>query len=215
MSVIKHFIEASIRNLEIDEFLSNELERAGYSAVDVTRTPMGDRVTVYAMRPGVVIGRRGSSIRDLEKHLQERFKLMNPQIVVAEVEVPEFNSKIMASRLAASIQRGVNFRRAGRWALNQIMGAGALGAEIIISGKLRTARHRYEKYRAGYLPQSGDPALKQVKKAVVHVKLKPGIMGIKVKIIPPTAKFPDRVEIKPLKGEEAEMEAMQPKGEGA
>lgn len=75
------------------------------------------------------------------------------------------------------------------------MEAGALGAEIIISGKLRTERARYEKFKAGYLPKCGDPAIKYMRKAEVHVQLKPGIYGVKVRIMPPDAKFPDKIEI--------------------
>jgi small subunit ribosomal protein S3 len=75
------------------------------------------------------------------------------------------------------------------------MEAGALGAEIIISGKLRTERARYEKFKAGYLPKCGDPALKYMRKAEVHVQLKPGIYGVKVRIMPPDAKFPDKIQI--------------------
>ncbi|MFQ6074893.1 MAG: 30S ribosomal protein S3 [Candidatus Bathyarchaeia archaeon] len=208
MSAIKHFIAEAIRSTEIDEFLRNDLDRAGYGGIEITRTPMGDRVTIYAMRPGIVIGRRGSNIRGLEERLRGKFKLMNPQIVVAEIEVPELNPHIMASRIASAIQRGVYFRRAGYWARNQIMSAGAQGVEITIKGKLRTQRHRYERYRAGYLPKSGDPALKHVKTAVTHVKLKPGVMGVKVKIVPPEARFPDQIEVKAE--EEAEVEAIQP-----
>jgi len=70
-----------------------------------------------------------------------------------------------------------------------------LGAEIIIRGKLRTDRARYEKFRAGYLPKSGHPPLKYIRKATLHVQLKPGMFGVKVNIMPPDAKFPDRVEI--------------------
>ena len=75
------------------------------------------------------------------------------------------------------------------------MEAGALGAEIIISGKLRTERARYEKFRAGYLPKSGEPAMRYMRKAEVHVQLKPGIFGVKVRIMPPDAEFPDKVKI--------------------
>jgi small subunit ribosomal protein S3 len=75
------------------------------------------------------------------------------------------------------------------------MEAGALGAEIIISGKLRTERARFEKFRAGYMPKCGDPALKFMRKAEVHVQLKPGIFGIRVRIMPPDAVFPDKIQI--------------------
>jgi small subunit ribosomal protein S3 len=75
------------------------------------------------------------------------------------------------------------------------MDAGALGAEIVISGKLRTERARFEKFRAGYFPRCGDAALKYMKKAEAHVQLKPGIIGVKVKIMPPDAMFPDKIKI--------------------
>jgi len=98
------------------------------------------------MRPGLVIGRGGETIKNLATTLEEKFKMPNPQISVAEIEIPELNAHIMASRVTSALSRGVHFRRAGFWALNQIMEAGALGAEIIISGKLRTDRSRYEKF---------------------------------------------------------------------
>ena len=147
------------------------------------------------MRPGLVIGRGGETIKNLATTLEEKFKMPNPQISVAEIEIPELNAHIMASRVTSALSRGVHFRRAGFWALNQIMEAGALGAEIIISGKLRTDRSRYEKFRLGYLPKSGDAARKYMRKAALPVQLKPGILGIKVQIMPPDAKFPDQVQI--------------------
>ena len=195
MSTIRHFISESVKKAQIDEFLQKELENAGYGGVEITRTPLGTHVVIYAMRPGVVIGRGGESIRQLAKTLEEKFGLPNPQISVAEIEVPELNAYIVASRIAAALRRGVHFRRAGFWALNRIMEAGALGAEIIISGKLRTERARYEKFRAGYLPKSGEPAMKYMRKAEVHVQLKPGIFGVKVRIMPPDAEFPDKIKI--------------------
>jgi small subunit ribosomal protein S3 len=147
------------------------------------------------MKPGIVIGRRGESIRDLTKILDERFGLTNPQVAVAEVEVPEFNPNIMASQIASALKRGEHFRRVGFRTLTRIMEAGAQGAEIVISGKLRTQRHRFEKFRAGYLPKSGDPALKNTRTAVISVQLKPGLLGIKVNIVPKEATFPDRTQI--------------------
>jgi small subunit ribosomal protein S3 len=75
------------------------------------------------------------------------------------------------------------------------MEAGALGAEIVISGKLRTERARFEKFRAGYLVKCGDPSLTYMQKAEVHVQLKPGIFGIRVRIMPPDTVFPDKIRI--------------------
>jgi small subunit ribosomal protein S3 len=195
MSIVKRFITESIKKTEIDEFLQKKFERAGYGGVDLSKTPLGTHVVIYAMRPGIVIGRGGETIKELATTLEENFNISNPQISVSEIEVPEFNAFVVASRVASALQRGVHFRRAGFWALNQVMDAGALGLEIVISGKLRTERARFEKFRAGYFPRCGDAALKYMKKAEVHVQLKPGIIGVKVKIMPPDAMFPDKIQI--------------------
>src|SRR4030067_1405088 len=195
MSVVKHFITESIKRTEIDEFLQKKLERAGYGGVIISKTPLGTHIVIYAMRPGLVIGRGGETIRELASVLEEKFQVPNPQISVSEIEIPELNAYVVGTKLASALQRGVHFRRAGFWALNQVMEAGALGAEIVISGKLRTERARFEKFRAGYFPIVGEPALRAMRKAEVHVQLKPGIIGVRVKIMPPDAYFPDKIQI--------------------
>lgn len=202
MSVVKHFIEEAVKKVKINEFLRKELDRSGYGGVDMTKTPLGTHMVIYAMRPGVVIGRAGRTIKNLTKILEETYDVSNPQISVAEIEVPELNAQVMASRIASSLTRGVHYRRAGYWGLNQIMGAGALGAEVVISGKLRSDRSRYEKFRDGYLAKSGDAAMKNIRKDIVHVPLKAGILGVKVLIMPPDAKFPDQVSIIEEKNQE-------------
>jgi small subunit ribosomal protein S3 len=195
MSVVKHFIEDSIKKTEIDEFLQNEFERAGYGGVSITKTPLGTHLVIYTMRPGLVIGRGGETIRALATVLEEKFQLPSPQISVAEIEIPELNAYVVASRIASALKRGVHYRRAGFWGLTQAMEAGAMGAEVIISGKLRTDRARYEKFRTGYLPKSGEPPRKYMRKAELHVQMKPGILGVKVRLLPPDAVFPDQVKV--------------------
>jgi small subunit ribosomal protein S3 len=214
MSVIKHFISESLKKTEINEFLRNEFERAGYGGVDITKTPLGTHVVIYAMRPGIVIGRGGETIKRLAEVLEKNFMLPNPQISVAEIEIPELNAFVVGSRVASALKRGVHYRRAGYWAINQVMEAGALGVEVIISGKLRSRRSRYEKFRAGYLPKSGEPAMKYTRKSEFHVQLKPGILGVKVRIMPSDAEFPDKVQVleqvQTLKEEEAKPSEAKP-----
>ncbi|MEJ2272138.1 MAG: 30S ribosomal protein S3 [Candidatus Bathyarchaeota archaeon] len=202
MSVVKHFVEDSIKKTEIDEFLRNEFERAGYGGVTITKTPLGTHLVIYTMRPGLVIGRGGETIRALATILEEKFKLPSPQISVAEIEVPELNAHVVASKIASALKRGVHYRRAGFWGLTQAMEAGALGIEIIISGKLRTDRARYEKFSTGYLPKSGEPPRKYMRKAELHVQTKPGILGVKVQLMPPDAVFPDQEKINVIENEQ-------------
>jgi small subunit ribosomal protein S3 len=195
MSIVKRFISEAMKNAEIDEFLQKRLERAGYGGVNLSKTPLGTHVVVYAMRPGLVIGRGGETIRELATFLEQNFKVANPQISVSEIEVPELNAYVVASRVTSALQKGIHFRRAGFWAMNQVMEAGALGCEIVISGKLRTERARFEKFRAGYFPRCGEPALKYTRKTEAHVQLKAGMFGVRVKIMPPDAVFPDKIKI--------------------
>ena len=139
----------------------------------------------------------------------------NPQVSVAAIEAPDLDPMVVASQVTGALQRGIHFRRAAYWALQRVMGAGALGAEITIRGKLTTERARYERYKDGYLPSVGDPVLKQVKRAVVEIQLKQGLFGVAVRILPPGAVFPDKAEIRtpgeqtPATAPKAEVEAEQ------
>ncbi len=196
MSVQKFFVRDNMRKAEIDEFLARELNRAGYTKVEISKTTLGTRLVVYAAKPGMVIGRRGQSIRDLTVLLEQKFGMENPQISVATIDVPELEPKVIAGQIASALERGIHFRRAAYWALQRVMSAGALGVEISIRGKLSTERGRCEKFRQGYLPKSGEPVLRQVAKAVAWVQLKQGLIGVQVKILPPTAHFPDKPTIR-------------------
>jgi len=193
-----YFVKENARRAEIDEYLAQELKRAGYSKVEMTKTPLGTRVVIYAAKPGLVIGRRGQSIRDLTKILEEKFGVENPQISVATVEIPELDPKVVASQIAMALQRGIHFRRAAYWALQRTIEAGALGVEICIRGKLTTDRARYEKYRAGYLPAVGEAISRILRTAVVDTQLKQGLFGISVKLMPPNVTLPDKPTIKEI-----------------
>jgi small subunit ribosomal protein S3 len=196
LPIHKYFVQENARRSEIDEFLSQDLKRAGYSRVEMTKTPLGTRVVVYAAKPGLVIGRRGESIRDLTQVLEQRFGVQNPQISVATLEAPELDAKVVASQIAMALQRGIHFRRAAYWALQRTIEAGALGVEISIRGKLTTDRARYEKYKAGYLPSVGEAISNLVRFAVVDTQLKQGLFGIRVRLMPPNVSLPDKPTIR-------------------
>ena len=191
----KLFLQQGLKYMELNEYLSHYLQRAGYVDVQIFRTPIGTHLMIYAERPALVIGRRGRIIRELSQTLQSKFGVENPQVDVIEIQKPELNAKIMAYRVARAIVRGVKFRRAAFIALRRIMSAGAKGAEIIISGKLTSERSRTEKFTMGTVYKSGTPKSELVDEAVVHVLLKPGIYGIKVCIMPPIEP-PDKIHIK-------------------
>ncbi len=182
MSAVKNVMKSNYRNMELDEYLAASLKDAGYGGVDVQKTPIGTRITLYVTRPGLVIGRKGVGIKDITSKLEEKFGLTNPQISVMEVAVPELNPKIMCNRIAQLIERGTAFRRACLWTINTISNAGALGVEVTVAGKLRSERAHFEKHTSGVLPKSGDIAEKVVKVGVTHVRTKMGLMGIQLRI---------------------------------
>jgi small subunit ribosomal protein S3 len=198
MSVVKRIIKNNIEYVKVDELLAKEYEQAGYGGIQLTKTPLGAQINLFAMRPGRVIGKRGRAIKAASEKLEKQLGLPNPQITVIEVEVPELNPQIMASRIANALERGVHFRRSIFWSLRRIMDSGALGCEIVLKGPLRSARSRFEKVVEGYVPKSGDPALRNVKSATLHVKMKRGTLGVTVKIVAPDAKFPDKVSLEGL-----------------
>lgn len=181
----KSILDRRSLEVDLDEYLSERLRDAGYGGMKLEKTPIGYKLTVKALRPGLVIGHRGVGIRSLTEDVAERYKLENLTISVAEVPVPELNPRIMATRILQMVERGMPFRRATNIILKAIMGKGALGCEIVISGKLRTERSHTGKFRSGIIPKSGRPAEVAVKEAKASVTLKLGMYGVKVRIVDP------------------------------
>ncbi len=214
MSAVKNVIKNNFRNMELNEFLATSLKDAGYGGVEVQKTPVGARITVFVTRPGLVIGRKGTGIKDLMAKLEQKFDLQNPQISVLEVTQPELNPHIMSNRIAQLIERGTAFRRASMWSLNTIMNSGALGVEVVISGKLRTERAHFEKHTVGVVPKSGDIAGHIVTTGMSYVLTKMGLMGIQLRIASKAA-VPQEFELKDASaGAQAAVEsALAPEGQ--
>ncbi|GAA0671715.1 30S ribosomal protein S3 [Natronoarchaeum mannanilyticum] len=199
------FIEDGMQKSQIDEFFADELGRAGYGGMDVAKTPMGTQIVLKAEKPGMVIGKGGENIRKITTALEEKFNLEDPQIDVQEVDEPDLNARIVADRLANALERGWYFRKAGHTTLERIMDAGALGAEIVLSGKVTGARSRVEKFNDGYIKHNGEPAETIVDHGQGVAVMKLGTIGVDVKIIPPGAELPDDFEIE----EDADVSALE------
>ena len=151
--LVKH-----LKNVELDEFLQNHLSDAGFGGFDIQRNPLGTKINIFVNKPGIAIGKRGTGIKKLTEDVLN-LGFINPQISVSEIEHPDLNPNIIVARLGQGMVRGFAFRRSAQFALNNIMKAGALGVEIVISGKLRSDRARYEKFKAGVVPKSGEVSI--------------------------------------------------------
>ncbi|MEM1689171.1 MAG: 30S ribosomal protein S3 [Candidatus Hadarchaeales archaeon] len=195
MAVKDKFVEMGIKKVELETFLEKTLGRAGYAGVDIRRLPTGTRVALYVERPGMVIGKKGGKIHQLEEELEKRFKIERPQIEVLEIKNPELCAPIMAKRIAFAIERGINVRRVGQMMLRRIMEAGAKGAEIVIAGKIAGERKKRVRFYQGYLVKTGDLAQKYVSYGYAQALTKPGTIGVKVWILPPDAPILDKIWI--------------------
>lgn len=190
MAAERKFVAENIRRVLLKEYLMKEVQRAGFGGLDIQRTPMGTRVALSVERPGLVIGRKGQTIKNLTTAIEEQFGFENPQIEVNQVEKSSLNAQIMAEKLAFSLERGWHFRRAGHSSIRRIMDDGAKGCYIIVAGKLSGQRHRTEKFKEGNIKFCGEPKANFMDRGYAVAKLKMGIIGVTVQIMKPNAKLP-------------------------
>ncbi|MGB4579275.1 MAG: 30S ribosomal protein S3 [Methanoculleus sp.] len=195
MAIEKKFVSEGVRNVRVEKFLTKELKRAGYGGMDITRTPLGTQVTIFAEKPGIVIGKGGRQVRQLTQDLATNFDIESPQVEVQQVQNPNFSAQIMAERLANALERGWYFRKAGQSTIRRVMESGALGCEVIVAGKLTGARSRTQKFTEGYVKHSGEPSETIVETGYALAVKKLGTIGVQVKIVPPGAKLPDTFEV--------------------
>lgn len=189
-------MEKGIQLMQIHEYLTKVLENSRYAGIELQKSPLGYNLTIKTGSPGLVIGRKGMRIKELSQKLSKKFGLENPEIEVEAVDNPDLNAQIMAESLAYGIKKGQNYRRTAYSVMRRIMRAGARGVEIIISGKSTSQRARTNIFRNGIISKCGGPALEGVDKGLVHVVMKSGTIGIRVKIMPLSYKLPDEIILK-------------------
>lgn len=192
MGIERKFVREGLTKASINEYFSRQLERAGYGGMALNRTPLGTQITLFAEKPGMVIGKGGKIIQRLTRDMAYVYNVDNPQIDVQEVKVPELNAQMMANRLANALERGWYFRKAGHNMLRRIMDSGALGCEIIISGKLTGPRSKVAKMVDGYIKHAGNPAIELVDTGFATAIKKLGTIGCCVRIVHPGTELPGK-----------------------
>lgn len=192
----RKFIRENAKRSLIKRFLVKEIEGAGFGGMSIQRTPIGTRVNILVERPGMVIGKSGAKIRELTESIRTKFNVDNPQIEIQEAGASaSLNAQIMAEKLAEALERGWHFRRAGHSTVRRIMQSGAKGCQVIISGKLTGERHRTEKFTEGHVKYCGETAKEIMDIGFAVAKLKPGVLGVKVRIMRPDARLPDEIKV--------------------
>ncbi|MGC9059402.1 MAG: 30S ribosomal protein S3 [Candidatus Aenigmatarchaeota archaeon] len=184
MAVERIFVREGIKEADLQEYLKKKFERAGYSRAVIERTPIGTRIIIYAYKPGLVIGKSGRKVEELANEIKEKFKIENPMIDVREVDNPFLDANIVAKRIARAIERGINYKKVATYYLDQIMKNGAIGALIVISGKIMgKERSRRVKFKDGFIATSGEYAERLVDRAQAQALIKFGIVGVEVRIM--------------------------------
>ncbi|MBI2444946.1 30S ribosomal protein S3 [Candidatus Micrarchaeota archaeon] len=204
MTVQRKMLQKALDDLMVKTFLYKDLSKAGVSDIQIQRTPIATRITARVRKPGMVVGKKGTTIKEVCDELSRRFGIENPQFEVIEVAQPTLDAKLMAEKIGQRIEMRPNIKPIMRMAMREIMEAGALGVEIQVAGKVvgKGGKAKSLRMRSGYLRKSGEP-MKQVRKGHYVAYLKAGAIGVLVKIVPPTAVFPDTISV-PKPSEETE-----------
>ena len=139
-------------DIKLRKHLRGKLSQAGVSRVVIERPAKKPRVTIYAARPGVVIGKKGQDIDSLRKELSGMAKA-DVALNIMEIRKPEIDATLVAENIAQQLERRVAFRRAMKRAVQSAMRLGAQGIKITCSGRLGGAEiARVEWYREGRVP---------------------------------------------------------------
>lgn len=137
---------------KIREFLKKKLYHAGISRIEIERSSKRIKLRIYAARPGIVIGKKGSEIEALKKEL-ENLVSADVMVDIQEVRKPELDAQLVAENVANQLVRRVAFRRAMKRCVASAMRFGAKGIKIICSGRLGGAEMaRIEWYKEGRIP---------------------------------------------------------------
>lgn len=191
----RKFVAQNFKEFQIKKYITEQLSRVGLSSVKLQRTSLGEKLIIKASRPGLIVGRGGVTIQRLTTDLRKKFSLENPQIEIEEIKDFSMDATIVAEGIVNQLERfgTQRFKGIGHKTLDQAMKSGALGVEILISGKIPSARAKTWRFADGYMKKCGDLAITGVDLAKQFAVLKTGIVGVQVRIMPGTTKLPDQI----------------------
>ena len=182
----KRYKEVLLEDYKLRNALMEKLKFAGIARVEIERSINNLRITVYVSRPGIVIGRSGTGLEDLNKYVSSLIPLGKKgnsvrkiDIRVEPVKEPNLDSYLVARNIADQIERRMPHRRVLAQSIERVMGAGARGVRIVLSGRIGGADiGRVEKVQQGKVPLS--TIRERIDFVSVPSLTKKGYIGIKV-----------------------------------
>ncbi|MBI2676302.1 MAG: 30S ribosomal protein S3 [Candidatus Aenigmarchaeota archaeon] len=201
----KYFVELGRRQSRIEDYIRKSFPAGDYSHIELQATPLGIKIIIYTNKPGKIIGRGGRNIDSITEALKQQFKLENPQIDVKEISNPDTDAKIVAKQIKSALEKGYSYKKIGNLTVKRVLQAGAVGAEIVIAGKLGGAKSSRAKFIEGTIIHSGEYSKTLVDEGFEEAQTKPGKIGIRVRIL----RFALDITGKPVysKRDEKEMKA--------
>ena len=200
----RQIVAQKLKEFEIKEYILSYLGRLSCSHIKMQRTPLGERITIYTSKPGLIVGKKGANIRILTQTLKTRFKMENPEIEVGEIKNPELDATTIAKNIVSNLMRygPKRFKSICYKVLEDTMKSGAKGIEVVISGRgIPGERAKSLRFKTGYLKKSGDIAENFVDKAVEAANIQSGTIGVKVSILHPDVILSDSVVLREIKEE--------------
>ena len=190
----RKFIEVRKDEYNIKNYVKKMFGKGKVSRVKIEYTPVGEKIIVSTHKPGWIIGKKGEKIAELTEILKKRFKMENPHIDIEEILHPEFDAQLVADEIALTLERfgSSKYKSTAYRELTRIKNAGALGAELRLSGKLPSERARSWRFHFGFLKKTGDAA-NIVDRANAIATTQGGVIGIKVSILSPNVKIHDQI----------------------
>lgn len=209
----RKFCRDGVFYAELNEFFQKQLAQAGYTGCNVRVTPNRTEIIIKTTAIDKVSGKEERNLRALTALVQKRFDFKPGSLIciAGTMKDQSLSALSQAEAVKFRLLEGLSVRRACYSVLKFIKERGAKGCEVVVSGKLRGQRAKSMKFREGYMIAAGDAVNYYIDTAVKHVHLRQGVLGIKVKIMLPSAsevraggegvekELPDKIELPTLK----------------
>ena len=197
----KDYTKLLHEDLEMRRLILRRLQNAGIAKIETERSSNAQMtVTIHTAKPGIVIGKGGSSVDQLREDLEKRFN-NRVRISIQEIKQPELDAQLVAENIASQIERRISYRRAMKQSILRTMRAGAQGVRIALAGRLRGSEMaRREWDREGRVPLHTLRADIDFGRATARTTF--GVIGVKVWLYKGLVKVAPRGGEQPVVGAE-------------
>jgi len=216
----KKFVADGVFAAELNEFLSKTLGTEGYAGLEVRCTSTNTEIRVRCTRFKDVIDKKIRLMKEIKSSIEKRYSFDEENKLDITLKPLGYNENVCAAANCEILKQKLMLGTPVRMAANNILGTvmrrgGATGCEVIIAGKVRGQRAKAQKYAMGYQISTGHPKLDFIDTAIRSIKLRQGVLGLRVKIMQGTKRvmpngttkvMPDFIEINPPKADEENMD---------